>query len=206
MVSLPNTRTPVGRTRATTTSRSFAPISMPTPEPNWSSLRMSFGMASSSGMRIQLLQAESYQRRMWMGGRSGGMYFTWAATVRREVGNPAVRRAAGGGGADGENRVALQTQAVRRGPDRFQEEQEAARAERRGGSPRDKSRDGLAFRPMAARTAGWRCSTSTRSRGRRRKGSPPGRAPEPAAAPSAPLRARHVGSVKNVRRYAFHKQ
>src|SRR5207247_9539476 len=47
MVSRPVTWIPLGRTRATTTSRFVAPISMPTPEPNITSLRRSFEMGSS---------------------------------------------------------------------------------------------------------------------------------------------------------------
>src|SRR5471030_1518451 len=49
-LSRPSTRMREGRTRAATISRSAAPISMPTPEPNASSLRRSWEIGISKGM------------------------------------------------------------------------------------------------------------------------------------------------------------
>src|SRR6516164_233729 len=101
---------PAGRTRVTATSRSLAPISMPTPEPKARSLRKSLevssrGMCWSVAPR-RVVPAQNMDRAIEAERHVLHLAGDGALHVRElSVGQPHAR-----GGADGEDRVALAPQ------------------------------------------------------------------------------------------------
>src|SRR5271157_3599001 len=122
IVTRPSTRIRVGRTRAVATSRSVAPISMPTPEPNASSLRRSLEMGIWKAMAGSIAPSRVVPPQDVDGGIVSHRHVLHLRPYRapevRElsVGQPQPRR-----GAHRDDGVAAHPQAVRGGADGLQE-------------------------------------------------------------------------------------
>src|ERR1035441_9745915 len=122
IITRPSTRIPVGRTRRAATSRSVAPISMPTPEPNASNLRRSLEMGIWKGMAGSIAPSRVVPPQDVDGGIVSHRHVLHLRPYRapevRELSvvEPQPRR-----GAQGDDRVASHHQAVRADADGLQE-------------------------------------------------------------------------------------
>src|ERR1035441_4946810 len=133
IITRPSTRIPVGRTRTAATSRSVAPISMPTPEPNASNLRRSLEMGIWKGMAGSIAPSRVVPPQDVDGGIVSHRHVLHlrpyrAPEVRKlSVVEPQPRR-----GAHRDDGVAFHPQAVRADADGLQEAAELILRKRRG--------------------------------------------------------------------------
>src|ERR1035437_2311182 len=209
MVARPSTRILVGRTGAAATSRSVAPISMPTPEPNASSLRRSLEMGIWKGMAgaiapSRVVPPQDVGRGI-VSHRQVPHLRPHRAPEGREVSvvEPQPRR-----GAQGDDRVAFHPQAVRADADGLQEVIQLLLRKWRVAPVLHQCLDGEGSEANGSqdcRSGGIGVHLLRRAENREAVRQP---GPRSKARPSSQLRVRHrnVGPVKDIWRNAFHKK